>query len=174
MVGLGPVGLATAMIGRALGAQRIVGVERSPERIKFVEGLALIDNVIGPSDSPLDEILAVTDGDGCNVSVDCSGSEAGRSLAMAGTAEWGRVSLLGEGGRLNTEVSDLLLHKNLTINASWVTSLQGMEDLAKLLASKKMHPEIIVSDRYPLADCDEAYKVAASAASGKVIILPNL
>lgn len=174
VIGLGPVGLATAMIGRALGAQKIVGVEKSPERIKFVSGLGLLDDVIALSDSSLEEILAATDGHGCDVSVDCSGSQPGRSLAIEGTAEWGRVSLLGEGGGLATEVSDLLLHKNLTINASWVTSLQGMEDLANLLASKKLHPEIIVSDRFPLADCDEAYKVAASAASGKVIILPNL
>jgi len=174
VIGLGPVGLATAMIGRALGARKIVGVEKSVERIQFVSGLDLLDEVIELSDSSLEEILSATGGDGCTVSVDCSGSQAGRSLTIEGTSEWGRVSLLGEGGELTTEVSDLLLHKNLTINASWVTSLQGMEDLAKLLASKKMHPEIIVSNRYSLADCNEAYKVAASAASGKVIILPNL
>lgn len=173
IIGLGPVGLATAMIGKALGARKIVGVEKSPERIQFVNGLDLIDEVILLSDSTLDEILLATENQGCDVAVDCSGSQAGRSLAIEGTAEWGRVSLLGEGGQLTTEVSDQLLHKNLTINASWVTSLQGMEDLAKLLASKNLHPELIVSDRYSLSECDEAYRVAASAASGKVIILPN-
>lgn len=36
---------------------------------------------------------------------------------------WSRVSLLGEGGRLETEVSDML-HKQVTVFASWVTSLQ--------------------------------------------------
>jgi threonine dehydrogenase-like Zn-dependent dehydrogenase len=122
----------------------------------------------------LQGILTSSDGIGCNVSVDCSGSQAGRSLAIEGAAEWGRVSLLGEGGTLNTEVSDLLLHKNLTINASWVTSLQGMEELTQLLSSKGLHPEIIVSNRFALSECDEAYRIASLGASGKVVILPNL
>ena len=97
----------------------------------------------------------------------------GRSTAVAGAAEWGRISFVGEGGRLDTEVSDLLLHKQLTIFASWVTSLQDMERLTVDLVRWGLRPEVIVSDRFGLDDAEEAYALAAGASAGKVVIVPS-
>ncbi len=173
VVGLGPVGLAAAMIGRMLGARRVIGVERSPERIEFVKSTGLVDDVVLADEHAVDAILGLTDGVGCAVSVDASGSAPGRSTAVQATAEWGRMALLGEGGNFETEVSDTLLHKQLTITASWVTSLQGMENLARMLAAEGLHPEVVVSHRLPLEDADEAYRIAAAGATGKVVLIPG-
>ncbi len=173
VVGLGPVGLAAAMIGRCLGVRRVIGVERTPERIAFVESTGLVDEVVLGDGHAADHVLDLTLGRGCAVAVDCSGSVPGRSTALDAVAEWGRVSLLGEGGQLETEVSDTLLHKQVTIHASWVTSLQGMEDLTALLACSGVNPETVVSHRFPLAEADEAYCVAAAGAAGKVVLLPT-
>ncbi|TNM63195.1 zinc-binding dehydrogenase [Streptomyces sp. NP160] len=174
VVGLGPVGLAAAMIARCLGVRRVIGVERTPERIAFVEGTGLVDDVVLADGSAVENVLALTGGQGCSVAVDASGSAPGRSVALEGVAEWGRVSLLGEGGRLETEVSDTLLHKHVTVHASWVTSLQGMEDLSLLLARSGVHPEVVVSHRFGLDQADEAYRLAASGAAGKVVIVPEV
>jgi len=174
VVGLGPVGLAAAMIGRGLGARSVIGVERSPARARFAESLGLFDAVVLDDGDVVGRIAEVTDGSGVSVSMDCSGSGSGRSVALDNVAEWGRVSLIGEGGELNTEVSDTLLHKQVTIHASWVTSLQGMEDLTRLLVRWDVHPERIVSDRFPIDAADEAYRLAASAESGKVVIIPGV
>jgi threonine dehydrogenase-like Zn-dependent dehydrogenase len=172
VVGLGPVGLAAAMLGRMLGARRVIGVERSPERIEFVKATGLVDDVVMADADAVESILALTDGVGCQVTVDCSGSTPGRLTAVEAAAEWGRVGLLGEGGRLETEVSDTLLHKQLTLTASWVTSLQGMEDVARMIAEGGLSPEIVVSHRLPLTDADEAYRIAAAGATGKVVLVP--
>jgi len=173
VVGLGPVGLAAAMIGRALGASRVVGVELSAERRAFVDSTGLVDDVVAAGTEALEDVLDLTGRRGCSVTVDASGSAPGRSLALDAAAEWGRVSLLGEGGRMETEVSDTMLHKQLTVHASWVTSLQGMEDLTRLLARESLHPEVVVSHRYGLQEADEAYREAAGGAAGKVVLLPG-
>lgn len=172
VVGLGPVGLAAAMIGRMLGARRVIGVERSEDRIAAVTPLGLIDDFVVASGDTVGSILALTGGEGCSVTVDCSGSAPGRSVAIDAVAEWGRIALLGEGGELVTEVSDALLHKHATVTASWVTSVQGMEELTRMLAAAALHPEIVVSHREPLENADEAYKIAASGAAGKVVLVP--
>lgn len=173
VVGLGPVGLAAAMIGRCLGVRRVLGVERTAERTEFVRSTGLVDEVVAAAADAAGAILRHTDGRGCSVAVDCSGSTPGRSVAVDAVAEWGRVSLLGEGGRLETEVSDSLLHKHVTIHASWVTSLPAMEDLALLLARTGMRPEAVVSHRFGLDRADEAYRLAAAGAAGKVVLLPS-
>ena len=173
VVGLGPVGLAAAMIGRGFGAHHVYGVEASPLRQQWAKGLDLFDAVLPAGDEVGSQINDLTAGKGCSRVIECSGSVQGRSTAIAGAAEWGRVSLVGEGGRLETEVSDLLLHKQLAIFASWVTSLQDMERLTIDLARWQLHPEIIVSDRFGLLDADQAYVLAAGASAGKVVILPG-
>lgn len=173
VVGLGPVGMAAATIGRLLGARRIIGVERGAERISFVEGTGLLDDVVMADESSADAVLELTGGAGCAVTVDCSGSAPGRATALNAAAEWGRVSLLGEGGRLETEVSDVMLHKQLTVFASWVTSLQGMEKLTWMLRAEGVHPERVISHRMPLSQANEAYTLAASGAAGKVMIVPE-
>ncbi len=173
VVGLGPVGLAAAMIGRMLGARRVIGVERSLDRIEFVKSTGLIDDVVLADENAVANIFELTDGVGCQVTVDCSGSTPGRSTAIEAAAEWGRVGFLGEGGRLETEVSDSLLHKQLTLTASWVTSLQGMEDVANMIAAEGLRPEVVVSHRLDLLQADEAYRIAAAGATGKVVLIPG-
>jgi threonine dehydrogenase-like Zn-dependent dehydrogenase len=172
VVGLGPVGLAAAMIARGMGARRVLGVERSAARVAYAEGLGLFDHVVPAGDDAVDRIVELTGG-GCAVTMDCSGSAPGRSVAIGGAAEWGRVSLVGEGGRLETEVSDLLLHKQLTLFASWVTSVPAMEELARNLVRWGLSPRTLVTDVLPLEEADEAYRRAASGTSGKVVLAPD-
>lgn len=172
VVGLGPVGLASAMIGRMLGARRVIGVERNSERVEFVKSTGLIDDIVVADADAVSNILELTGGVGCQVTVDCSGSTPGRSTAVEAAAGWGRVGFLGEGGRLETEVSDTLLHKQLTLTGSWVTSLQGMEEVANMITEGGLSPEIVVSHRLDLLDADEAYKIAAAGSTGKVVLIP--
>lgn len=172
VVGLGPVGLAAGMLGRGLGARRIVAVEPSPLRREWAAALDLFDAVAEPADA-LDAVARETRGRGASTAIDCSGSAAGRSLAIAGIAEWGRISLVGEGGTLETEVSDALLHKQVSLHASWVTSLQAMEELTRNLVRWELRPERIVSDTFALDEIDAAYRLAAGESRGKVVVLPS-
>lgn len=59
VVGLGPVGLATAMLAKAMGAQSVIGVEYSEDRIEIAKGLGLFDHVFRSDDTAMDNILAV-------------------------------------------------------------------------------------------------------------------
>lgn len=170
VVGLGPVGLAAGVLARGLGAPRIIGVEPSAGRRDFAGGLDVFDEVID-SEGAAGAIADATAGRGLSVTMDCSGNVAGRGVALAGAAEWGRVSLVGEGGRLETEVSDTLLHKQLTLFASWVTSLSHMEELAQNVVRWRVVPSAIVSHRFALDEADEAYRIADSAATGKVCLV---
>ena len=68
-------------------------------------------------------------------------------------------------------MSELLIHKQITLHGSWVTSLRHMEELLEHLVRWELHPERIVTDRFPLDQADEAYRVADRGAAGKVCIV---
>jgi hypothetical protein len=113
----------------------------------------------------------LTAGRGCAASIDCSGSGAARLFALTHTRTWGRCAFVGEGGQITFPVSELLIHKQITLHGSWVTSLRHMEDLLEHLVRWNLHPERIVTHRYPLRQADEAYRVADRGAAGKVCIV---
>lgn len=169
VVGLGPVGLAAAMIGRGMGARRVIGVEPSEVRRGWAEQIGVVDAAVDAGPDALGELADLTAGHGFAYTIDASGSAPGRSTAVEAAAEWGDVSLVGEGGRLETEVSDTLLHKQLTLHASWVTSLPTMAELAVNLVAWGVRPEAVVSDRFTLGESEEAFRLAAGASRGKVV-----
>ncbi len=158
------------MLGRALGATTVIGSDASPERVELALELGLVDTAVTP-ESLDDAVRESTGGQGCEVSLDCSGNATARESALRNTRAWGRCVLVGEGGRIDFAVSDLLIHKQVALHGSWVTSLLHMEELLELLVRWDLHPEEVVTHRYPLSDAGAAYQVADAGRSGKVTIV---
>ncbi|HET9597469.1 MAG TPA: zinc-binding dehydrogenase [Anaeromyxobacteraceae bacterium] len=170
VTGLGPVGLAAAMLGRALGVRQVVGVDTAEERRALAVKLGLVDDAL-PSDAhALQRILDLTGGKGCEAAVDCSGAAPARLLALKGTRQWGRCAFVGEGNDVHFDVSPELIHPQRTLYGSWVTSLAHMADLVERLARWKLHPEATVTHRFPLERAAEAYRLADEGRSGKVVV----
>ena len=140
VTGLGPVGLAAAMLGRALGVNEVIGVDTSLERMQLSRDLELVDHTLLSDSDALEKILELTDGKGCEVSIDCSGAAPARLLALQGTRQWGRCAYVGEGNDVHFDVSPLLIHPQITLYGSWVTSLAHMSELTQRLVSLEFAP----------------------------------
>lgn len=171
VTGLGPVGLAAAMLGRAMGVGPVIGVDVSPERLALARDLGLVDHAVTSDADAAQAIRDLTGGTGCEATIDCSGNSAARHLALESTRTWGRCAFVGEGGDITFAVSELLIHHQVTLYGSWVTSLRHMEDLLERLVRWNLHPEAIVTHRFALQQAGEAYRVADAGASGKVCIV---
>ncbi|TWU64469.1 D-arabitol-phosphate dehydrogenase [Crateriforma conspicua] len=177
ITGLGPVGLAAAQLGRALGAYEIIGVDLSDGRmdlakeLEFAPGIPLVDHVFRSDDAALDAIKDVTGGKGAEVSIDCSGAAPARLLALQGTRQWGRCGFVGEGGTVEFDVSPYLIHEQITLFGSWVTSRKHLADLANLLAARDVHPESTAGRKLPLSEASLAYDLSDKGQEGKVCIV---
>jgi threonine dehydrogenase-like Zn-dependent dehydrogenase len=171
ITGLGPVGLAAAMLGRALGVSTIIGTDLSEARLALGGEMGLVDFAIKADENALGQILGRTGGRGCEVSIDCSGAAAARLLALRGTRDWGRCAFVGEGGNVSFEVSKYLIHKQITLFGSWVTSLKHMEELIERLDRWGLHPERTCTHRLALLEAQRAYELAAGGQTGKVCIV---
>ena len=171
VTGLGPVGLAAAMLGKAMGASQVIGVDTSQGRIDLAKSLGLVDEAFLSDADALGKIKALTGGKGCEASIDCSGANPARKLALTGTRQWGRCVFVGEGGTIDFDVSPFLIHPQITLFGSWVTSLPHMEELVERLSRWNLHPEKTVTHRFTLDQAAEAYDVADKGQSGKVVIV---
>jgi threonine dehydrogenase-like Zn-dependent dehydrogenase len=170
VTGLGPVGLAAGLLGRALGATRVIGVDPSAERRDLALKTGACDEALPADDTTVTAVRDLTGGHGCETAVDCSGVASARATAIDGARRWGRVAMVGEGGRLDVDVSQALIHRNLTVLGSWVTSRWRTAELLERLVRWDLHPDVLVTHRFPLAEVAEAYRVADSGVAGKVAV----
>lgn len=166
VTGLGPVGLAAGLMARKMGASLLVGVDPSAERRQLALDLGAVDQAIEPG--RLEEVLP----GGADAAIDCSGSGPGQIATIEGTRPWGRVVLVGEGGTIDgLDVSHAIIHKQLTIHGSWVTSTGHMAELLHQLDRWGLHPEQVVTQTFQLEQAADAYAAADAAQGGKVAIV---
>jgi threonine dehydrogenase-like Zn-dependent dehydrogenase len=67
-------------------------------------------------------------------------------------------------------VSPVMIHKQVTLHGSWVTSIGHMGDLLGHLDRWQLKPSKIVTDTFALDDAAAAYQLADRGTSGKVVI----
>lgn len=170
VTGLGPVGLAVALLARGFGVREVLGTDPSPERRQLALDQGLIDGAWDGAAATADEITERTGG-GVEASVDASGSAEGRRTAIASLGDWGRCAWVGEGGTVELAVSPLVIHKQLTIHGSWVTSLNHMAELLDRLVRWDLRLASLVTHRLPLESAAEAYRIADGGAAGKVCLV---
>ena len=171
VTGVGPVGMAAGMVAKGMGASQVIGVDIAQPRLDFALETETIDHGVVANEQALETIRELTNGEGCEVSIDCSGSPAGRLLALQGTRRWGRSAMVGEGNTVEFDVSQTIIHNQITVYGSWVTSLGHMEALVEKLVEWKLRPDRIVSHRFTLDQAAEAYRVVDKGQSGKVVIV---
>lgn len=173
ITGLGPVGLAAAALCRKLGAQQIIGIDVAQERLDLAKKLGLCDVLLAAGPDNVTAVRDLTAGNGVERAVDCSANAEARATAIRATRKWGRVALIGEGGTLTMNPSPDMIHDQKTIYGSWVTSTWLMEELVERLVRWNLHPQDIVTHRFPLERAGEAYALMASGRCGKIAVCPG-
>lgn len=170
ITGLGPVGLAAGALCRKLGARRIIGIDVVPERLDLALQLGLCDDVLPSGPDNVADVLKLTAGRGVERAIDCSANDVARATAIRATRKWGRIVLLGEGGRVEFNPSPDMIHDQKTLFGSWVTSTWLMEELVERLVRWNLHPDDLVTHRFALENVADAYALMATGKCGKVAV----
>lgn len=171
VVGLGPVGLASLMLAKAMGANKLIGVDTVQERLDIAKEKGLADDVFLSDANALKKIQDLTGGNGVERAVDCSGNTYGRQLAVRATRKWGKIVLIGEGGTMELNPSPDLIHDQKTVYGSWVTNIWRMEELVERIVRWNIHPENLVTHRFKLNQASEAFALMAEGKCGKVAVV---
>jgi (R,R)-butanediol dehydrogenase/meso-butanediol dehydrogenase/diacetyl reductase len=164
VLGFGPIGAATALIARALGATPYV-VEPSQARRQRAEELGL-RTIDGGEDLPKRARRTLGDG-GPPVVVDSTGVAAVTPLAVECAARGGRVVLVG----LPNAPSEVDTRRLTLFERSLVGSLGYRYDLPRVLAmvaAGTLDPAPVVGNTVPLAEVVEELERIATAPGGTI------
>jgi len=169
--GQGSMGLECLQIARSSGAGLIVTVDVREESCRISRELGADVAVNARADDPVAAIKTLTHGTGADKTLDTSGTADGRLIAVRGAKPWGTACFVGEGGDVTIEVSPQMLRKQLTIIGSWTFSTTIQADCARFIADNAIDVEHLFTDRWKLAQADEAYKLFDRQTSGKGVFL---
>jgi threonine dehydrogenase-like Zn-dependent dehydrogenase len=172
IVGQGPVGLSATQLAAAMGA-RVIALDVSAERLARAKEFGA-DTLIDPTaDDAIAAIKTQTHGAGADMTLDTSGVADGRLIAVRAARPWGTACFVGEGNDVTLNVSPDMLRKQLTIIGSWTFSTVIQADCARFVADHKIAVDHLFTDRWKLAQAEEAYKLFDRQTSGKGVFLIN-
>jgi L-iditol 2-dehydrogenase len=163
VVGCGPIGLLLIQVARAAGARVTLAVDPLPHRREAAHG-AGAELVAAPEDVPA--------GADVDVAFEVAGTDEAVDLAMQAARPGARVVLAGIPGDDRTSFSaSLARRKGLTI--AMVRRMNAVYPRAISLVERGLvDVDGLVTHRYPLAEIDEAFRVAAARTGLKVVVEP--
>jgi threonine dehydrogenase-like Zn-dependent dehydrogenase len=168
IVGQGPVGLAGTQLAKHMGAN-VIAVDINADRLMRAKAFGA-DAVVDPGDG--DAVAAIKDltaGRGADISLDCSGTHAGRITAIRSLKIWGKACFVGEGGELTLNVSADMLRRQITVLGSWTFSTILQAECARFVTERKIDVDAVFTHRWALDQAEEAYKLFDTQTTGKAV-----
>ena len=180
VIGTGPIGLATIEVYRAAGARRIIACGRREAALRAAADLGAHETVDASQVDPIAGVRDLTEGQGADVVIEAVGGSGDTfSQAVQMLAPNGRLGVLGMFPGLQTLDTRQAMARQIQI--AWINSYglwRGVPEFGIALdmaSAGRLHPESMITHRYPLADIQAGFAAADDkAASGatKVIIEP--
>jgi len=196
--GCGPVGLFCLQSAFLLGAEKVVAIDRIPERLKLARSLGA--ETINYDEAEVYYALReMTGGRGPDCCIDAVGLEArshglgeaydkAKTMVMLETDRphalrevilscraGGRISVPGVyGGFIDKVPMGAFVNKALTMKSGQTHVQRYMEPLLKLIMEEKLDPTFIISHTLPLDDAPDAYHIFNSKEDEctKVVLKP--
>jgi S-(hydroxymethyl)glutathione dehydrogenase/alcohol dehydrogenase len=158
MVGLGVVGGA-----RLQGAERIVSVDLSPERLELARGQGATDVMLGGEDA-VERILEMTGGFGADYTFEATGNVAVMRQALeAARMGWGLCTVCGVAGRGETlDIVPRLLITGRRVCGSSFGGLKGREDVPALVRrylDGEIDVDAFISHRMPIDEVNRGFEL---------------
>ncbi len=173
--GCGPIGMFALGASRVFGATKMFGIEVAPKRVEMARKLFPDATIINPKEQdPVKTIMEATDGFGVDVSIELSGHPEATRLCFEVLKREGRVSLVG----VPPGPMEFNFHPNIILKEATVRGVFGREvwqtwwQLRAMLDTGRFDPLPIITHRLPLAEFEQAFKLAESGEAGKVLLIP--
>jgi threonine dehydrogenase-like Zn-dependent dehydrogenase len=180
--GCGGVGLMAQQSARLMGAERVIGIDRFPERLQMAREHAGSETIdYSQVDSVLDTLKEMTGGRGPDSCIDAVGMEAhgtgpqyaydrvkqalrletdrGQALreAIMACRKGGTLSVLGVYGLMDKFPIGAIMNKGMTVRSAQQHGQAYMERLLAHAQKGELNPAYLATHRFSLEDAPRGY-----------------
>jgi len=169
--GQGPVGLSATMIGAGMGA-RVVAIDVVPYRLELAKKMGASEIINAAETDPVEALKELTQGEGVDAAIECSGKPPVRLQAINSAKLFGRVCFVGGGGGITIDdMAVQVIRRQLRIFGSQTFPVSMLEELANWIVKTNLPIDDLITHRFPIDQVQEAYKVFMEGQTGKVALV---
>ena len=169
--GCGPIGIYAQMVAKFSGAEYVIGVDVSKERLDLAKRMGTDIVLDAKTVNVVDEVDKITKGFGIDIVVELTGNKAVVNDATKTLRRGGDVVLVGlYSGSVEWDLVNNVIYKEANVYGvtgrimwdSWWTA-QG------ILLSGKIDTSPVITHYFELKEFDKALQLAESASTGKIV-----
>src|ERR687893_217537 len=167
--GCGPVGQFAMASAYLLGAERVIGIDRFPERLRMAREGAKADTINYEQANVYETLMEMTGGRGPDACIDAVGLEAhgagpDRPIALReaimACRNGGTVSVIGVyGGFIDKFPVGSFMQRSLTLRTGQCPVHRYTRPLLKLIEDGKIDPTFVITHRMPLSEAAKGYEI---------------
>lgn len=162
IVGDGPVGLATLLMAQLYSPAEIFMIGRNETRLAAAHAFGATKIVDSSDGKAVEQIMALTQGSGVDVAIECVGIPATFDICQAIIAPGGRIANVGVHGKPVELHLERLWASNITLTTGLVDAV-STPLLLRMVQSGRLAAKKLVSHRFKLAEITTAYDTFANA-----------
>ncbi|MBX3011342.1 MAG: zinc-binding dehydrogenase [Caldilineaceae bacterium] len=167
--GAGPIGLGNLLMQRYQG-RTVIAVDVSPTRLELATELGAQHVVQAGADRDVvAAIRALTGGKGADVCLEAAGRPETAKQCFAAVRMAGTVVFNGEQPALPLSPSDDFIRRDITAVGSWYYHFNEYPAMLNLYR-QGLPIGSLITHHFPLAQADEAFRLMAAGATGKVLL----
>lgn len=188
ITGPGPIGLTMLQIVKLYTPRAVMVTGLKDDDIRLEKARLLgADYTFYSEDDPVAEVMRLTDGEGADVIIDCSGGEAAITQATQMARMGGWITIIGLWGFDFKANLDMIPYHNLTVRGGWgwagmessdqavrmAAGWHSWEKALQIMAMGKINLKESVSRRIGLEDWRQAFEDLEVKKEVKVMMYPN-
>ncbi|RKN76015.1 L-threonine 3-dehydrogenase [Paenibacillus ginsengarvi] len=173
VIGAGPIGLMAVAVAKACGASSVIAADINDFRLRMAKTMGADALVNSATETLSQRLKELTGGEGVEVLLEMSGHPEAIRQGLEGTANAGRVSLLGiPAGSVELDLSRSIIFKGLRIEGITGRRMYTTWFQVKgLLESGRIDLSPLVTHRFRLDQYEEAFELMRSGNCGKIVFI---
>jgi len=174
ILGIGPTGIMHAMLAKLYGFGKIFCLDLNEFRLDFAKKFEVITINSGNLNA-LEQIKSETTNQGVDVAIVATSSLNALKDAISFVRKGGTIVMFGvpsKGANIELDMSEVY-SKNLTIVNSYAASDFDTKDAVDKISNKQINVSQLITHKYNLEECQQAFAHAKSGDNAMKIIISN-
>lgn len=163
VMGAGTIGLLAVQMAWALEAAQVIACDLIPEKLEVAAGFGA-KTVLSGDGSVAKQVAKLTEGEGADVCLECTGDPVAQADALDALAREGRMVWVGTGPGdlvLSAEQREQVCRKQITLRGQWMSYAAPWPGRPwtlplALLGQGRLEPQRLITHRFSLDDAPEA------------------
>ena len=174
ILGIGPTGIMHAMLAKLYGFGKIFCLDLNEFRLDFAKKFEVITINSGNANA-LEQIKSETTNQGVDVAIVATSSLNALKDAISLVRKGGTIVMFGvpsKGANIELDMSEVY-SKGLTIINSYAASDLDTKDAVDKISNKQINVSQLITHKYNLEECQQAFAHAKSGDNAMKIIISN-